>query len=174
MQRYLARRLILGALTGFLVSVLIFSILRIAPGDVAMMIALEMAGGEESLVTEDQLSRIREDIGLNQPTHHQYLIWMGNWLTGDWGESMFSNEKIWDSFKSKLPVTLQLVIMAETMAICLGLPSGIIMALRRDTWIDYVVRVVSLAGFPCLPSGLPPCCWRQDCTCSTGAPRSDT
>ena len=146
MQQYLVRRLILGAFTALLVSVLIFSLLRIAPGDVAMMIALEMAGGEADHVTEEQLAQIREDIGLNQPVYLQYFTWIGGWVTGNWGESMFSSEGIWVSFKSKLPVTFQLVIMAQTMAICLGLPAGIIMALKRDTWIDYFVRVVSLAG----------------------------
>ena len=146
MQQYIARRLILGALTGVLVSIMIFAILRIAPGDVAMMIALEMTGGEEDLVTEEQLEKIREDIGLNHPLHMQYINWIRGWVTGNWGESMFSSEGIWENFTGKLPVTLQLVIMAQSIAICLGIPAGILMALKQDTWIDYVVRIVSLAG----------------------------
>ena len=146
MQQYIARRLILGALTGLLVSLLIFAILRIAPGDVAMMIALEMTGGEEDLITEEQLEKIREDIGLNEPIHMQYILWIRGWVTGNWGESMFSSEGIWENFTGKLPVTLQLVIMAQTIAICLGIPFGILMALKQDTWIDYTIRIISLAG----------------------------
>ena len=146
MQQYIVRRLMLGALTGLLVSVLIFAILRIAPGDVAMMIALEMTGGEEDLVTEEQLEKIREDIGLNHPLHVQYFRWIGGWVTMNWGESMFSSEGIWENFTGKLPVTLQLVVMAQTIAICIGIPAGILMALKQDTWVDYTVRIVSLAG----------------------------
>ena len=67
MQRYVANRLIQGALTGLLVSLVIFAILRIAPGDVAMMIALDMNGGNEDLVTQEQLEKIREDVGLTFP-----------------------------------------------------------------------------------------------------------
>ena len=82
MQQYIARRVILGILTGLLVSLLIFAILRIAPGDVAMMIALEMTGGEEDLITEEQLEKIREDIGLNAPLHMQYLTGLEVGLPG--------------------------------------------------------------------------------------------
>ena len=146
MQRYIARRLLLGALTGLLVSLMIFALLRVAPGDVAMMIALDMTGGEEDLVTEEQLARIREDLGLNRPLPAQYFSWIGGIVTGNWGESMFSSEGIWDNFKSKLPVTLELAIASVVLSTLLGIPSGILMALRQDTWIDYGLRIFSLAG----------------------------
>lgn len=146
MQRYIARRLMLGALTAFLVSLMIFSILRIAPGDVAMMIALDMTGGEEDLVTEAQLARIREDLGLNRPLPAQYFDWMAGILTLDWGKSMFSSEGIWDNFTSKIPVTLELAIMSVALSTLLGIPAGILMALNQDTWIDYFLRIFSLAG----------------------------
>ena len=146
MHRYVANRLIQGAVTGILVSLVIFAILRIAPGDVAMMIALEMTGGEEDLVTEDQLQKIREDVGLNAPIYMQYLRWIGGWVTGDWGESMFSNEGIWENFMRKLPVTLELAILSIGLSTILGLPAGVLMALKRDTWIDYTLRIWSLSG----------------------------
>ena len=146
MQRYVANRLIQGALTGLLVSLVIFAILRIAPGDVAMMIALDMNGGNEDLVTQEQLEKIREDVGLNVPLHMQYLTWIGGWVTGDWGKSMFSNEGIWGNFMRKLPVTLELALLATGLSTVLGLPAGIIMAIKRDTWIDYFLRIWSLSG----------------------------
>ena len=117
-------------------SLVIFAILRIAPGDVAMMIALEMTGGEEDLVTEEQLARIREDVGLNAPIHMQYLTWIGGWVTGDWGESMFSNEGIWENFLRKLPVTVELALLSIALSTILGLPAGVLMAIRKDTWIE--------------------------------------
>jgi peptide/nickel transport system permease protein len=146
MHRYIANRVIQGALTGLLVSIVIFAILRIAPGDVAMMIALEMTGGEEDLVTEEQLAKIREDVGLNAPIYSQYLTWIGGWLTGDWGESMFSNEGIWENFLRKLPVTVELALLSIGLSTILGLPAGVLMALRKDTWIDYTLRIWSLSG----------------------------
>ena len=146
MQRYIARRIILGALTALLVSLLIFAILRIAPGDVAMMIALDLLGGEAAEITEEDLDRIREQVGLDASLPVQYITWLGDVLTLDWGVSLFSGTSVWDEFKARMPVTLELVIIAQTIAILLGIPAGIMMALKRDTWIDYVVRVVSLAG----------------------------
>ncbi len=146
MHRYIANRLIQGALTGVLVSLVIFAILRIAPGDVAMMIALEENGGEEDLVTEEQLESIRVTLGLNAPLHVQYLNWIGGWVTGNWGESMFSNEGIWENLTRKLPVTLELALLSVGLSTVLGLPAGIIMALKRDTWIDYALRIWSLSG----------------------------
>ncbi|MBH43127.1 MAG: hypothetical protein CL787_06415 [Chloroflexi bacterium] len=146
MQAYLARRIILGGLTALLVSLLIFAILRIAPGDVAMMIAMEITGGEASDITEEDLQAIRESVGLDAPLPQQYVTWLIDILRLDWGTSMFSGTEVWAEFKSRIPITLQLVIMAQGLAISLGIPAGVIMALRRDTWIDYVVRIFSLAG----------------------------
>ena len=144
MQRYILRRVILGALTAFLVSLMIFAILRIAPGDVALMIA--MADGEEVEFTQQQIDDIREQLGLNAPLPVQYFTWMGDMLTGDWGTSLFNERRIWDEFKRKLPVTLELSLMAVTLSTLLGIPTGIIMALKQDTWLDYGLRVFSLAG----------------------------
>ena len=144
MQQYIARRLILGALTGLLVSLLIFAILRIAPGDVAMMIATQ--GGEDTNVSEEQLEIIREGLGLNEPLPMQYFTWMKGILTLDWGDSLYGTGAVWDTFKAKIPVTLELAMMTVTLAVLLGIPLGIVMALKQDTWMDYIIRIFSLAG----------------------------
>lgn len=146
MRQYIARRLIFGALSGVLVSLLVFALLRIAPGDVALMIAVERSGGEGSVITDEQLEQIRERLGLTAPLHVQYWDWMSKFLTGDWGRSLATSQSVFDEFSKKLPVTLELVIMAQTLAIIVGVPAGIVMALKRDTWIDYAVRVITLAG----------------------------
>ena len=151
MRQYLVRRLLFGALTAVLVSLLVFALMRIAPGDVAVMIAIEQSGGEAAGITEEQLESIRENLGLNAPLHVQYLKWMGDFLTGDWGRSLFTNLSVFEQFRNKFPVTLELVIISQLIAIALGIPAGIIMAIKQDTKIDYVVRIVSLAGLS-LPS----------------------
>ena len=146
MQQYLARRLIFGVLTAILVSLLVFALMRIAPGDVAQSIAAEQAGGEEGTVSEEQLEQIREALGLNRPLYIQYLDWMGGFVIGDWDNSLFTKRPVFTEFKKKLIVTVELVIISQIIAIAIGLPAGILMALKQDTFIDYVVRIGSLAG----------------------------
>ena len=151
MKEYLIRRLLFGALTVFIVSALIFALLRIAPGDVALLIAEANSGGEGIDVSEEDLEEIREMLGLNDPLHIQYFGWITGFVVGDWGESLFTGRDVFDEFKLKFPVTLELVIFSQIIAIALGLPAGILMALKQNSWIDYVIRILSLAGLS-LPS----------------------
>ena len=141
MLRYIAQRLLAGLLTAFLVSLLIFALLRIAI-DQEDFAAIEPLGGVSLRPTEEQRWTIRERLGLNAPLHIQYFRWMGGWVTGDWGESFFSSENIWEDFKDKLPVTLQLAVMAQVIAALMGIPTGILMALRRNSWVDLLGRAV--------------------------------
>ena len=151
MKEYLIRRLLFGALTVFIVSALIFALLRIAPGDVALLIAEANSGGEGIDVSEEDLEEIREMLGLNDPLHIQYFSWIKGFFVGDWGDSLFTGRDVFEEFKLKFPVTLELVIFSQIIAIALGLPAGILMALKQNSWIDYVIRVLSLAGLS-LPS----------------------
>ena len=88
MKEYLIRRLLFGALTVFIVSALIFALLRIAPGDVALLIAEANSGGEGIDVSEEDLEEIREMLGLNDPLHIQYFSWITGFVVGDWGDSL--------------------------------------------------------------------------------------
>ena len=151
MKEYLIRRLLFGVVTLFTVSALIFALLRIAPGDVALMIAEANSGGEGIDVSEEDLEEIREKLGLNAPLHIQYGTWIKGYVVGDWGDSLFTGRDVFDEFKLKFPVTLELVIFSQIIAIFLCLPAGILMALRQDSWLDYTIRVTSLAGLS-LPS----------------------
>ena len=145
MQAYILRRLLQAVLTVAIVSVLIFTILRVVPGDVAMMVYTQ---GDEGVadIDEEALQRIRENLGLSDPVHLQYLKWVGNMLTLDWGTSYFHGGSVWEDFKGKLPVTLQLALMTITISVIVAIPLGIVMALKQDTWIDYVLRIASLGG----------------------------
>jgi len=143
MQKYIIRRLMLGALTAVLVSIMVFTLMRIAPGDVALMIVEGQAG---DYWTQEQYDTIKAGLGLDKALHLQYFSWMGGMLTGDWGESLFTGQRVWDAFKTKIPVTLELAIISVTISVIVGIPIGIIMALKQDTWIDYALRIFSLAG----------------------------
>ena len=147
MQTYILRRLLYGLLTTFLVSLVIFALLRIAPGDVALTVALQ---GDDTLTIEMidpvELERIRNQLGLHHPLHIQYLIWIKGMITFDWGESFYTGNSVFEEFKRRAPVTLQLAGMAIALSIVLGIPAGIVMAITQDTWVDYVVRIWSLLG----------------------------
>ena len=144
MQQYIARRIVLGMFTAALVTLLIFALLRIAPGDVAMMIATQ--DDPNAAITDAELDEIREQLGLNSPLPTQYVTWIRDIVTLDWGVSLYHGEAIWDTFKQKIPVTLELAIISVALSTVLGIPTGIIMALKQDTWIDYSLRIFSLAG----------------------------
>ena len=147
MGSYVIRRVLLGLLTVLLVTLVIFALLRIAPGDVALQVAMQ---GDDTLTPEmidpQVLIRIREQLGLDNPLHVQYLLWIKGMLIGDWGESFYTGNSVFDEVKRRAPVTLQLAGTAITLSIILGIPAGIIMAIKQDTWIDYLVRVWSLLG----------------------------
>ena len=147
MGSYVIRRVLLGLLTVLLVTLVIFALLRIAPGDVALQVAMQ---GDDTLTPEmidpQVLMRIREQLGLDNPLHVQYLLWIRGMLIGDWGESFYTGNSVFDEVKRRAPVTLQLAGTAITLSIILGIPAGIIMAIKQDTWIDYLVRVWSLLG----------------------------
>lgn len=167
MPRYIAQRLLAGLLTAFIVSLTLFTILRVIP-DVApgwtdrvyhppLMIAC--AGDWAWCI--DQLDEMRKDLGLDQPPLHvQYIHWTGSWVTGRWGESRYSPENItrpwmtawtygkdtFEAFSRKLPATLQLVVMAQTLAALLGVPAGIVMAMKRGSRTDRVGRAIAKSG----------------------------
>lgn len=139
MPRYIAQRLLTGLLTAFIVSLLIFVIIRTnwGPEDYVLV---DIGGGD---FAEKQLKMIKEELGLNAPLHIQYLSWARGWITGNWGESFFSSERIWENFIARLPVTLQIVAIAQSIAALVGVPAGALMALQRNSWVDIFGRAVS-------------------------------
>lgn len=125
--------------TLFFVSVLIFSLQHLLPGDPALV----MAGEERDPIV---IQQIREQYGLDRPLPLQYLTWMGNVLTGDLGQSMRIKVPVLDLILEKLPVTLHLAIMAMAIALLIGVPAGVLSAVKKDSPVDYVINVVGLAG----------------------------
>ena len=146
MHRYLVRRILFGLLTALIVSLLVFALMRIAPGDVAKSIAAQQAGGEEGTVSLEEIELIREALGLNEPLYVQYWVWISGFVRGDWGDSLFTKRPVFDEFQKKVLVTIELVVVSQIIAIALGLPAGVLMALKQDSAMDYVVRILSLAG----------------------------
>lgn len=139
MSSLLARRLLQLIPTVILLSLIIFSLQHLLPGDPALVLA-----GENP--DEATLAAIRAQYHLDQPIIVQYLYWVKGVFTGDLGESMRHSRPVLELILLKLPVTLQLAVMGILLALVLGIAGGVISALRQNTALDYATNVVSLAG----------------------------
>lgn len=139
MLTFLAKRLLQLIPTLFFVSLLIFGLQQLLPGDPA----LAMAGEERD---PQVLEQIRRQYRLDQPFHIQYVYWVAGVLSGNLGESMRLKEPVLTLILQKFPVTLQLALMAIVISLAIGLTAGVISAVRRNTRIDYAVNVLALAG----------------------------
>lgn len=139
MLTFLARRLAQIIPTLFFVSILIFCLQQLLPGDPALILA-----GEER--DEQALEEIRKRYKLDQPLPLQYVYWLAGVLQGDFGESMRIQRPVAELVLEKLPVTLQLGGMAFLIACLIGIPAGVIAAVKKDTAWDYVANGVALWG----------------------------
>jgi peptide/nickel transport system permease protein len=140
---YFIKRLLLMIPTLFGVAVLIFVLLRVVPGDVVE--ARYMAQGSQ-FQSQNLMNLERKKLGLDQPIWKQFTTWMTGLARLDFGLSMWTGSPITEEIKLRFALSLQLAIMATVVATLLAIPLGIIAAVRQDTWVDYAVRVFSIAG----------------------------
>ncbi|HMA70217.1 MAG TPA: ABC transporter permease [Xanthobacteraceae bacterium] len=146
MGAYLIRRFFLMLLTLFGISVVIFVLLRIVPGDIADI--LFAAAG---MIDPAEKAQIQKEIGLDQPLVLQYAQWIGGLLHGDLGYSYVSEKPALEEIAPRIPISAKLAGLALLFAVSFGIPLGVISAVRQNTLLDYVLRVVSLSGLS-LPS----------------------
>ncbi len=141
MKTYIAQRLAIALLTLFGMSVVIFVLLRLAPGDIVDI--LFSTGG---YVNPAERQAIMRELGLDKPVWVQYLDWLRQIFSGDLGKSYRYDLPAWEIIKPLFPVTLELAALSLIIAVLLGVPTGVISAVRQDTTLDYALRVFSLAG----------------------------
>lgn len=139
MFAFLARRLASIVPTLIVVSMLVFGLQLLLPGDPASMLA-----GEDR--DEQSLAEIRAYYGLDRPIHEQYLRWIGGVLQGDFGTSLRIGQPVLELVLAKLPVTLQLGGMAFAIACLIGIPMGVLSAVRKDSAWDYAANAIALWG----------------------------
>ncbi|MGN6033318.1 MAG: ABC transporter permease [Thermomicrobiales bacterium] len=139
MLRYILRRLLLAIPTLLAVVTIIFVLVRVIPGD-----PVTAALGDQA--SQQAIDKARADLGLDKSLLAQYVDYMRQLLTFDLGKSMISRAPAWDQIRFVLPYTLELTIAAIIIAQLFGIPIGIITAIKRNTWIDYLGRIVSLVG----------------------------
>ena len=141
MRSYVAQRLAIAVLTLLGMSLVIFVLLRLAPGDI-VDILFSAAG----FVDPQEKQAILRDLGMDRPYWIQYLDWIRGIVTGELGKSYRYELPTWQLIRPLLPVTLELAALAIVIAVLLGVPTGVISAIRQDSALDYVLRVLSLAG----------------------------
>jgi peptide/nickel transport system permease protein len=142
MIRYLWRRFFLALLTLLGVAVLIFIMLRVVPGDV---VELKLRG-EGGAVTQDVIEHERARLGLDQPLPVQFGAWMRGLATLDFGKSMWTERPVAEEIGLRFSLTFELAVLTMLVSVAIALPLGTLSALLRDSWVDYAVRIVSIAG----------------------------
>ena len=143
MTRYILTRLVLMIPTLLGVAVLVFVLLRVLPGDVVEM---RFASGQNQFVDQKMLDAERAKLGLDRPIWQQFVAYMAGLLRFDFGRSMWTGSPITEEIKLRFALSLQLALMATLVATVLAIPLGIVAALRQDSWVDYFVRIFSIAG----------------------------
>jgi peptide/nickel transport system permease protein len=136
---YVLRRLAIAIPTLVLVSIMVFGLLKLLPGDPAIALA-----GEER--DPEVIEFLRHKYSLDQPVYIQYGKWLGGIVQGDFGLSIRTRLPIGEMIVEKLPVTIQLSVMAMIIALVIGIPAGVIAALKRGTVVDYGVSILGLTG----------------------------
>jgi peptide/nickel transport system permease protein len=140
MGGYILRRVILVIPTAFIVMTLAFILMHLQPGD-AIMARIE----EGTTLSQDQLKKMRESLGLERPLIVQYGAWLWDFVQFDAGKSLYTGRPVMDQLKKAIPVTVELMVLSQILSIIMAVPIGVISALKQDTILDYVLRVFSIS-----------------------------
>jgi peptide/nickel transport system permease protein len=141
MQRYLTQRLIAFIPTLFGISIVIFIVMRLLPGD-----AINAMVGTSFKLTDAQLAALRAYFGFDRPLYEQYWIWLTSAVRGDFGFSVRSGTPVLPEILARFPLTFELAILAMLIAVIIGIPIGVIAAVKRDSFIDLAGRLFALVG----------------------------
>src|SRR5215211_3659477 len=139
MATYILKRLVAMLPVLLLVSVVIFSLLHLTPGDPVVVML-----GEEA--TPESRESLRRELGLDRPLPIQYGVWLGRVLQGDLGRSIRTHQPVSEAILQRLPVTLELSLLAMVVSLTIALPAGIVAAVRRNSNADLLSTVFSLLG----------------------------
>jgi len=138
-MKYLLRRLLLAIPVILLVTIMVFSLMHLIPGDPATVIL-----GQEA--TPEAIAAMRAELGLDKPIVIQYLIWLGGVLHGDLGRSLVDHTPVAALIAQRLPATLELTLGTFLVALIIAIPAGIFSAARQGTWVDYISTSFALGG----------------------------
>jgi peptide/nickel transport system permease protein len=138
---YIVRRIIYGLLMLLVMTVFTFVVMRLVPGDV---VTLQLA--QAGVVSEEQMAALKSEMGLDKPVWQQLLIWLKGALQGDLGNSLWSQQPVMDMIAKRLPVTLELVGLSVILSLLVGIPLGVVAAVKHGKWADQLIRVTAITG----------------------------
>lgn len=139
LRRYLAKRLLVAIPSLLIASLIVFTLPRLIPGDVVQLMLEEKAYARD-------IEELREKLGLSRPLYVQYVEWGSRVLRGDLGESLWTRRPVLEEIGRRLPVTLELALLAMAFALAIAIPVGIVSATRQDTLRDYIARSAAILG----------------------------
>jgi peptide/nickel transport system permease protein len=140
MRRYIVGRLLLMIPTLIGVAILTFVIMRAVPGDI---VALRYAGAN---VPQEVIDQERHILGLDKPMWSQFVDWMTSISRFDLGQSLWTGHSVIEEVQVRMPLSIELAVLATLFAVALAIPLGVVAAVKQDTWIDYAIRVFSIGG----------------------------
>jgi len=145
MFQYIARRLLLFIPTLLGVTVVIFLLVRLVPGDIAEILVHD-AGNLSPEEVERQIADIRSDLGLDRPVVLQYFSWITGFAVGEFGFSYWERRPVAEIIGDRFPISMELAVLTLLITMLWAIPLGVISAVKQNTWWDYFVRVISIAG----------------------------
>jgi len=145
MRRYILNRVLLFVPSLFGVTLTIFVLMRLVPGDIAEIL-VHGAGTEYAGEAEKHIGRIRAELGLDKPVVVQYLNWLRGALVGDFGFSYWQRRPVMEIIQERFPRSMELAFLTLVAAVVWAVPLGVISAVRQNTWADYLVRLLSISG----------------------------
>src|SRR5919199_1031424 len=143
MWQYILKRVLLMIPTLLGAALLVFLLMHVVPGDIALLI---IGGGQGSDINAQEVIKVRQQLGLDRPLHVQFLSWLWRAAHLDFGTSLWTGAPVSEELWIRLPVTLEVAVFATLVSSLIAIPLGTLAAVRQDTWSDYGVRVVSIGG----------------------------
>lgn len=144
MQQYIIKRVLLLIPTILLVTIIVFALIRVIPGDPALLVLVGPTG--EGTFTEEQLKEMQRRLGTDRPVYEQYGMWMWGVLRGDLGDSIFYERPVVDQLGEAVPVTLELAVLGMLLSFIVAVPLGVVAALKQDTFVDHIAGLISFTG----------------------------
>ena len=143
MVTFITRRALLAVITLFIVITFVFLVMRLLPGDPILVI---ISASETQTLTEEQILQLKQEFGLDKPLWYQYIYWVGDLLRGNFGNSILWRTPVIKEILMRLPVTLHLGLIAWFIGIIVGIPMGVVCAVRRNTYWDTIVTFLANIG----------------------------
>ena len=145
MGQYAVKRVLLFIPTLVIVTMIVYALFWVIPGDAATVMLTGEAGDVAQVDVED-IKRLRHKLGLDRPLYIQYGDWLGKMVRGDLGDSIWYSSPVVDELIQKFPITFELAVMAIVMAFLVAVPLGVVSAVKQDTWLDYSTRIFTFMG----------------------------